>query len=176
MSLCALRAAELEESTKEGAHLRLSRVPSQRRGSIRSSFDSQRLKRGSVNRPRNAEVAIFLVPSNSGLCLVAKSSVDCAVIVTKLRKLQLNRAHGCIARGLTRTSITRLVIIVVRGVVVVIVGISRVVIGIIITVVVRIIAVVIIWIIVISVVGIVPGIQAPPEAIEKNKEFIVVKM
>jgi hypothetical protein len=69
-----------------------------------------------------------------------------------------------------------LVIIVVRGVVIVIVGITRVVVGIPITVIVRIRAVVISWIIVISVGRIVPGIQAPPEAIEEDKDLMVMEV
>jgi hypothetical protein len=69
-----------------------------------------------------------------------------------------------------------LVIIVVRGVVIVIVGVSRVVVGIPITVIVRIRAVVISWIIVISVVRIERGIQAPPEAIEEDKDLMVVEV
>jgi hypothetical protein len=69
-----------------------------------------------------------------------------------------------------------LVIIVVRGVVIVIVGITRVVVGIPITVIVRIRAVVTIWIIVISVGRIVPGIQAPPEAIEEDKDLMVMEV
>src|SRR5207244_7535371 len=105
-----------------------------------------------------------------------KSSVDIAVVVTKPRKLRLNRAHCCIARGLIRISRTRLVIIVVRGVVIVTVGISGVVIRITVTVVVRIIAVVIIRIIVIGVVRIEPRIQAPTEATDKDKNLIIVEM
>jgi hypothetical protein len=62
-----------------------------------------------------------------------------------------------------------LVISVVRGVVIVIVGIP-------ITVIVRIRAVVISWIIVISVVRIERGIQAPPEAIEEDKDLMVVEV
>jgi hypothetical protein len=69
-----------------------------------------------------------------------------------------------------------LVIIVVRGVVVVIVGVTRIVVGIPRTVIVGIRAVVISWIIVRSVVRIEPGIQAPPEAIEEDKDLMVVEV
>jgi hypothetical protein len=69
-----------------------------------------------------------------------------------------------------------LVIIVVRGVVIVTVGVTRVVVGRSITVIIRVRAVVIAWIIVISVGRIVPGIQAPPEAIEEDKDLMVMEV
>ena len=69
-------------------------------GDVISSSYSQRLKRGRVKRPGHTEIVVLLITGKSGLCLVANSSVDHAVIVTKLRKLRLNRAHGCISRGL----------------------------------------------------------------------------
>jgi len=69
-----------------------------------------------------------------------------------------------------------LVIIVVRGVVIVTVGVTRVVVGIPRIVIVAVIAVVISRIRVISVVRIKPGIQAPPEAIDEDKDLMVVEV
>src|SRR5438046_10687956 len=78
---------------------------------IRSS-DSQRSKRGRVERPCHTEIVVVLITGKRGLCLVAKSSIDLAVIVTKLRELRLNRAHGRVIRGLIRNSIGRIIVVV----------------------------------------------------------------
>src|SRR5215813_13387213 len=57
---------------------------------------SKRVKRSCVKTSRDAYVMVLLVTRKSGFCLVARQSVDCAIIVTKLRKPRLNRAHGCV--------------------------------------------------------------------------------
>jgi hypothetical protein len=94
------RIKEMKVGATSGAHSIAPHLPYERE-CVLSSSDSQRLQRGRVHRPRNAQIPIFLITGKSGFCLVANSSVDCAVIIPKLRKLRLNRAHGCSARGLT---------------------------------------------------------------------------
>jgi len=141
---------------------------------VLSSPDSKRLERRRIHRPRDAQVAVFLITGNSGLCLVAEGSIDVAVIVAKLRKLRLNRAHGCVGRGLTRIGISWLIIIAIWGVVIVAVGITRVVTRVIIGTV----AVVIVRVtVVVGVVRIViPWVKSPPEAVNKNKHLVVMKV
>ena len=107
--------------------------------------------------------------------MVAKSSIDRAVIVTKLRKLRLNRAHGWISCVLIRSSVGRVIVVVILVIIVwvvaavIIIGITRVVVRVRPVVIVRIVAGGVIRIII-------PWVESPPETVDEDKNAIVIKV
>ena len=104
---------------------------------------------------------VFLITRESGLGFVSNNAVDRTVIVTKLRKLRLNRAYGRIISVLIRINIGRLVIVVVRGIVVVIV---RVIVIIVRVITVGVVRIVIRW------------VKSPPGSVDEDKDDIIMKV
>ena len=102
-----------------------------------------------------------MITRESGLGFVSNNAVDRTVIVTKLRKLRLNRAYGRIISVLIRVNIGRLVIVVVRGIVVVIVRV--------IVIIVRVITVGVVRIVI-------PWVKSPPESVDEDKDDIIMKV
>lgn len=107
--------------------------------------------------------------------MVSKNAVDRAVVVTKLRKLRLNRAHGWITRVLIRNSVGRVIVVVILVIIVwvvaavIIIGITRVVVRVRPVVIVRIVAGGVIRIII-------PWVESPPETVDEDKNAIVIKV
>jgi hypothetical protein len=107
--------------------------------------------------------------------LISKNAIDRAVIVTKLRKLRLNRAHGWITRVLIRSSVGRVTVVVILVIIVwvvaavIIIRITRVVVRVRAAVIVRIVARGVIRIII-------PWVESPPGTADEDKNAIVIKV
>ena len=107
--------------------------------------------------------------------MISKNAIDCAVIVTKLRKLRLNRAHDWDTRILIRSSVGRVIVVVILVIIVrvvatvIIIWITRGVVRVRSVVIVRIVAGGVIRIII-------RWVKSPPEAVDENKDAIVIKV
>ena len=107
--------------------------------------------------------------------MIPKNAIDRAVIVTKLRKLRLNRAHGWITRVLTRRSVGRAIVVVILVIIVwvvaavIVIGITRIVVRVRRVVIVRIVARGVIRIII-------PWVEPPPGTADEDKNAIVIKV